>query len=56
MENKLTIAINFTSSNDDDEEHVMHSKSDNTEFMTYDNANDIVDELLKTLFRDINTI
>ena len=28
---KLTIAINFISSKDNDEEHVMHSKSDNIE-------------------------
>ena len=27
----------------------MHSKNDNTKFTTYDNANDIVDELLKLL-------
>ena len=32
MENQLTIAINFISSKDDnDQEHGMYSKSDNTE-------------------------
>ena len=44
------MAINFTSSKDVDEEHVMHAKIDNKQFMTYDSANDIVDELFKTLF------
>ena len=38
---QLTIAIYFISSKDADEEQVMHSKSDNIQFMTYDNANDI---------------
>ena len=32
---KLTIAINFTSSEDIDEERVMHSKSDNMEIMSH---------------------
>ena len=27
----------------------MHSKSDNKEFMIYDNANDVVDKLFKSL-------
>ena len=47
---QLTIAINFTSSKDVDEEQVMHSKKDNIEFTTYDNANDIVDKLSESLF------
>ena len=41
---QLTIAINFISSKDDDEEQVMHSNSDNIEFLIYYNANDVVDE------------
>ena len=41
---RLTIAINFISSKDDDEEQVMHSNSDNIEFLIYYNANDVVDE------------
>ena len=32
---QLTIAINFVSSKDVDEERVMHSESDNIEFMSY---------------------
>ena len=46
---QLTIAINFTSSKDVDEESVMHSKSDNKEFMSYDNANEVVNELFESL-------
>ena len=33
-----TIVINFISSKDNDEEHVIHSMSGNTEFTIYDNA------------------
>ena len=47
---QLTIAINFISSKDVDEEQVMHLKKDNIEFTTYDNANDIVDKLSESLF------
>ena len=43
---QLTIADNFISSIDNDEEHVMHSKSDNIESM----INDDVDEVIKELF------
>ena len=49
MENiQLTIAINFISLKDAEEEHVMHLKSNNIEFMISCNVNNIVDELLKT--------
>ena len=47
---QLTIAINFISSKDADEEQVMHLKSNNIEFMTYGNANNIDDELFESLF------
>ena len=46
---QLTIAINFISSKEKNEKHVMHSKSDNMAFMTYDNANDVADELFESL-------
>ena len=47
---QLTIAINFVSSKDVNEERVMHSKSDNKEFMTDDLvANDVIDELFESL-------
>ena len=42
---QLTIAINFNSSKDDDEKRVMHSKSDNIEFMLHDNVNEVFNEL-----------
>ena len=38
MEIQLTIAINFISSKDNDEERVMHSNSDNIEIMNNDRA------------------
>ena len=46
---QLTIAINFISSKDVDKERVMHSKSNDIEFIPYDNANDVVKELFETL-------
>ena len=39
------ITINFISSMDDDEQHVIHSKSDNIEIM----MNDVADEVLTQL-------
>ena len=39
------ITINFISSIDDDEQHVIHSKSDNIEIM----MNDVADEVLTQL-------
>ena len=44
--NQLEIANNFISSIDNDEERMMHSKSDNIEIM----INDEVDEVIKELF------
>ena len=38
---QLTTAINFVSSKDTNEEQVMHSKSSNIEFMSYNNADEI---------------
>ena len=49
---QFTITINFISSKDVYDECVMHSESGNIDFMTYDNAIDIVDELFESLFRD----
>ena len=39
---QLTRAINFIYSKHDDEEHVMHLKSNNIEFMSFDNVNEVV--------------
>ena len=46
---QLTMAINFISSKDNDEERVMHSKSYHIEFLIYDNANEIIEELFESL-------
>ena len=42
LKTQLAIAINFISSKGNDEECVMHSKSYNTEFMIYDNADEVI--------------
>ena len=42
---QLTIANNFMSSMDNDEERVMHPKSDNLEIMINDEADKVIDEL-----------
>ena len=53
----LTITINFISSKDDnDEEHVMHSKSDKIEIMTNNEAHEVTEELFKSLLIDIKII
>ena len=48
---QLTTAITFISSIYNDEEHVMHSKSDNIEIM----MNDEVDEVVKKLFNSLKS-
>ena len=55
---RLTIAINVISSKDNDEEPVMHSKSDNVEIMINDKADikelygkKVVAELFKPLIK-----
>ena len=42
---QLTLAINFISSEDTGEEHVMYSKSDNIQSMTYNKADEVIKEL-----------
>ena len=44
----LAITINL-SSKDNDEERVMHSKSDNKNFMIHDNADEVIEELFESL-------
>ena len=46
---QLTNAINSTSSKDAEEENVMHLKSDNIKFTSYNDANKVVGELFKPL-------
>ena len=43
---QLAIAINFASSKDNDKEHVMHSKSHNMEFIIYDNADEVMRDII----------
>ena len=47
---QLTISINFMSSRDNDEEPLMHSKSDNIEVMFNDKVDKVIEELFKSLF------
>ena len=49
MENSIDNDKNFISSIDNDEENVMHSKSDNIEIM----INDETDEVIKELFNSL---
>ena len=48
---QLTIAINFISSKDSEEEHVMHSNCGNIKFTPYSDANDVnvIEKLIKSL-------
>ena len=46
---QLTTASNFISSIDNDEELVMHSKSDNLEIMISDEADEVIKELFDSL-------
>ena len=52
---QLTIAINFISSKDIDEERVMHSTSENIKFMPNDNANEVINELFESLLSRYQT-
>ena len=46
---KLTIVISLISLKDAEEEHVMHSRSDNIKFTSYNDAIEVVDELFESL-------
>ena len=46
---QLTIATNFISSKDNDEEHVMHSKSDNVEIMINDQAGEVFENFFESV-------
>ena len=46
---QLTIVIDLISSKDTDEECVMYSKTDNIEFIIYDNTDEVVEELFESL-------
>ena len=42
---QITIAINFISSKDAEEERVMHSKNNDIKFSSYNDVNEVVDKL-----------
>ena len=44
-----TIAINFEFSKDPDEERVMHSRNNNIKFISYKDANEVLDELFDSI-------
>ena len=46
---QLTIANDFVSSTDSDEDHLMHSKSDNIEVIINDEADQVIKELFHSL-------
>ena len=46
---QLIIATNFISSEDAEEERVMHSRSNNIKFTSYNDANEVVDKLFESL-------
>ena len=50
QKNQLTMTIGFISSKDgNDEEHVMYSKSDNTEIKINEEAYEVIEEFFKSL-------
>ena len=51
MEIRLTTTINFVSSKDTDEEHIMHWNSDNIEIIIYNKADEVIKELFKSLLK-----
>ena len=50
---QLTIANNFISSIDNDEEHIIHSKTDNIKIMINDEADEVIKELFTKIFSRI---
>ena len=46
---QLTIVINFISSKDAEEERVIHSSSDSIKFTSYNDVNEVADELFESL-------
>ena len=46
---QLTITITFISSKDTEEERVMYSTSDNIKFTSYNDVNEVINELFESL-------
>ena len=53
---QLTIANNFISSINNDEERVMHSKSDNMDIMINDETDELLDSLKKRYQNDLESM
>ena len=53
---QLTIAINFISSKDTEEEHVMYSMSNNIKFTSYNDANEVLMHCLSQLIQNTKAI
>ena len=49
LKNQSTIVINYIYSKDSEEECAMHSKSCNIKFTSYNDANEFVDEICRSL-------
>ena len=52
MEIQLTISINFVSSKDTEEERAMQSTSDSVKFASYNDANKVANESLRSKCQD----
>ena len=52
---QLTTAIKFIFSKDTNEDCVMHTKSDSTDFLIYDNLNEVIEELFESIFNRDHT-
>ena len=53
---QLRIPMNFISSKDNDEEHVIHSKIDNIDIIINDKADEVIEETFKSLRNRIKII
>ena len=53
---QLTIAINFISSKDIEEEHVMYSMSNNIKFTSYNDANEVLMHSLSQFVQNTKAI
>ena len=56
METQFTIAINFISSKNVEEEHVMQSSCDNIKFTSYNDPNEVVYEFFESLCSEMFSI
>ena len=50
---QVTKAVDFVCSKDNDEERVMHSKSDKIEIMIIDKADEVIEEIFYSLIKNL---